>query len=204
MRTQPLAARICCTFSPTTFSSVQSAHGHWCAFTDLYHTSTTIRPKRTDAPSQTSTIPYHTIPDHLRHWCAFTDLYHTIPSTIPDIRSWTRTLRRPGIRHRHLPYHTIPYQMHVLCSVQQRCTFRPTTFSSVQFSSAIPYHTSHSIRQRGRRHVATLHGCACKTTRPAQCLLLLRAPKRTVRALTPGMVWYGVSNGMWLVLPRLA
>ena len=29
--------------------------------------------------------------------------------TVP-IRSWTRTLRLPGIRHRHLPYHTIPYQ----------------------------------------------------------------------------------------------
>ena len=42
----PLAARICCTFRPTTFSSVPPYHtsfstvicGHWCAFTDLYHT----------------------------------------------------------------------------------------------------------------------------------------------------------------------
>ena len=32
-----------------------------------------------------------------------------LPSDIVPIRSWTRTLRPPGIRHRHLPYHTIPY-----------------------------------------------------------------------------------------------
>ena len=31
------------------------------------------------------------------------------PPDIVPIRSWTRTLRPPGIRHRHLPYHTIPY-----------------------------------------------------------------------------------------------
>ena len=31
-----------------------------------------------------------------------------LPSDTVPIRSWTRTLRRPGIRHRHLPYHTIP------------------------------------------------------------------------------------------------
>ena len=30
-----------------------------------------------------------------------------LPSDIVPIRSWTRTLRRPGIRHRHLPYHTM-------------------------------------------------------------------------------------------------
>ena len=34
-----------------------------------------------------------------------------LPSDIVPIRSWTRTLRPPGIRHRHLPYHTIPVQM---------------------------------------------------------------------------------------------
>ena len=32
-----------------------------------------------------------------------------LPSDIVPIRSWTRTLRPPGIRHRHLPYHTIPW-----------------------------------------------------------------------------------------------
>ena len=32
-----------------------------------------------------------------------------LPSDTVPIRSWTRTLRPPGIRHRHLPYHTIPY-----------------------------------------------------------------------------------------------
>ena len=31
-----------------------------------------------------------------------------LPGDVVPIRSWTRTLRRPGIRHRHLPYHTIP------------------------------------------------------------------------------------------------
>ena len=31
-----------------------------------------------------------------------------LPSDIVPIRSWTRTLRRPGIRHRHLPYHAMP------------------------------------------------------------------------------------------------
>ena len=39
-----------------------------------------------------------------------------LPSEIVPIRSWTRTLWRPGIRHRHLPYHmfyhTIPYHQH--------------------------------------------------------------------------------------------
>ena len=38
---------------------------------------------------------------------------HACPQCLPSdtvlIRSWTRTLRPPGIRHRHLPYHTIPY-----------------------------------------------------------------------------------------------
>ena len=33
-----------------------------------------------------------------------------LPSDIVPIRSWTRTLRRPGIRHRHLPCHAMPYQ----------------------------------------------------------------------------------------------
>ena len=40
---------------------------------------------------------YHTIP------------YHRLPSDIVPIRSWTWTPRRPGIRHRHLPYHSIPW-----------------------------------------------------------------------------------------------
>ena len=31
-----------------------------------------------------------------------------LPSDTVPIRSWTRTLRPPGIRHRHLPYHTMP------------------------------------------------------------------------------------------------
>ena len=31
-----------------------------------------------------------------------------LPSDIVPIRSWTWTLRPPDIRHRHLPYHTVP------------------------------------------------------------------------------------------------
>ena len=31
-----------------------------------------------------------------------------LPSDIVPMRSWTRTLRPPGIRHRHLPYHHTP------------------------------------------------------------------------------------------------
>ena len=32
-----------------------------------------------------------------------------LPSDTVPIRSWTRTLRPPGIRHRHLPCHAIPH-----------------------------------------------------------------------------------------------
>ena len=35
---------------------------------------------------------------------AFTLVNHAMPCQF-SIRSWTRTLRRPGIRHRHLPCH---------------------------------------------------------------------------------------------------
>ena len=59
-----------------------------------------------------------------------------LPSGTVPIRSWTRTLRRPGIRHRHhstIPYHTIPVDVLApwpleyavllvpLCSVQFGC-----------------------------------------------------------------------------------
>ena len=36
----------------------------------------------------------------------------TLPSDIVPVRSWTRTLRPPGIRHRHLPCHAISHGMH--------------------------------------------------------------------------------------------
>ena len=36
-----------------------------------------------------------------------------LPSDIVPIRSWTRTLRRPGVRHRHLPCHAMPCQASV-------------------------------------------------------------------------------------------
>ena len=61
----------------------------------------------TGAPSQTSTIPYHTMgvlpstqPVATLGYHIHTLPYHTI----------NVTLRPPGIRHRHLPYHTIPYR----------------------------------------------------------------------------------------------
>ena len=83
-----------------------------------------------------------------------------LPRDIVPIRSWTRTLRPPGIRHRHPPYHTIPYQAtvhHHTSSVHRSsvhhfvqfvlfCTCRRSRwvcvgvsvqFSSVQFSSAV-------------------------------------------------------------------
>ena len=52
---------------------------------------------------------------------------HCLPSDIVPIRSWTwRTLRLPAIRHRHLPYHTMPsFDM----------AYHTTPYSSVQFSS---------------------------------------------------------------------
>ena len=33
---------------------------------------------------------------------------HTMPCPVEPIRSWTQTLRPPGIRHRHLPCHAMP------------------------------------------------------------------------------------------------
>ena len=36
--------------------------------------------------------------------------------TVP-IRSWTRTPRRPGIRHRHLPCHAMPFSSNRVCRV---------------------------------------------------------------------------------------
>ena len=42
-----------------------------------------------------------------------------LPSDIVPIRSWTRTLRWPGIRHRiyhTIPYHAIPYSYDSLSS----------------------------------------------------------------------------------------
>ena len=48
-----------------------------------------------------------------------------LPSGTVPIRSWTRTLRPPGIRHRHLPYHTIPP-----CCIPHRISRTMNQFSS--------------------------------------------------------------------------
>ena len=64
-----------------------------------------------------ATIPYYAecsrAPDYINvgflgRWgtCACPQC---LPSDTVPIRSWTRTLRPPGIRHRHLPYHAIRY-----------------------------------------------------------------------------------------------
>ena len=70
--------------------------------------------------------------------------------TVP-VRSWTRTLRRPGIRHRHLPCHAMPCQQfsgnlapwpleHAVLSVPLR---------SVQFSSAAQFSSVQTATQPG-------------------------------------------------------
>ena len=47
-----------------------------------------------------------------------------LPSDIVSIRSWTRTLRRPGIRHRHLPYQAL--LVRALLSVLPQLCIAPT------------------------------------------------------------------------------
>ena len=54
-----------------------------------------------------------------------------LPGDSVPIRSWTRTLWPPGIRHRHLPYHTIPS-----LAVNYVALLLP--LRAVQFSSASP------------------------------------------------------------------
>ena len=65
------------------------------------------------APTHTQHVECSRAPDYitigfLGRWGTYA-CPQCLPSDIVPIRSWTRTLRRPGIRHRHLPYHTIPY-----------------------------------------------------------------------------------------------
>ena len=63
-----------------------------------------------------------------------------LPSDIVPIRSWTRTLRPPGIRHRHLPYHAIPCTYHAIredpAAHGHWCAF-------TDLYHTIPYHTMH-------------------------------------------------------------
>ena len=79
------------------------AHGHWCTFTDLYHTI----PYHT--MGKTTTLAYSVALLAPLRSVQFSSDPQCLPSDIVPIRSWTRTLRPPGIRHRHLPYHTIPW-----------------------------------------------------------------------------------------------
>ena len=56
-----------------------------------------------------------------------------LPSDVVPIRSWTWTLRPSGIRHRHLPYHTIPY---VIRNRRLNSVVLSAPLRSVQFSLA--------------------------------------------------------------------
>ena len=85
----------------------------------------------------------------------------------------SRTLRRPGIRHRHLPYHTIPFRTDVCCNSQK--TFIaldqyhtipmcgcPCSFMLVRLHRPLPYHTIpyHTIPYHANK---VYHGCGCGT-----------------------------------------
>ena len=62
-----------------------------------------------------------------------------LPSDIVPIRSWTRTLRPPGIRHRHLPYHTIPYHTMLVASGAPSHTSTIPWHSMLSVCLALPY-----------------------------------------------------------------
>ena len=57
--------------------------------------------------AECSRAPDYINVEFLGRWCTYACPQCLSSDTVP-IRSWTRTLRLPGIRHRHLPYHTIP------------------------------------------------------------------------------------------------
>ena len=74
-----------------------------------------------------------------------------LPSDIVPVRSWTRTLRRPGIRHRHLPCHAMPchhlaaHAMHGARSCPSARTQPPTATgapSQTSAGSAMSCHTT--------------------------------------------------------------
>ena len=126
VRTQPLTA----TGAPSQTSTI-SYHTipyHTIPYHTIpYHTIpySTIGPSRSRARPLVHLhrpLPYHTIPysvlttvfshgpmrniGFLGRWGTYA-CPQCLPSDIVPIRSWTRTLRPPGIRHRHLPCHTI-------------------------------------------------------------------------------------------------
>ena len=86
----------------------------------IYGTTANSRQPRS-APNTTmehGACSYNLVP-------AIAHVSHT--SDIVPIRSWTRTLRRPGIRHRHL-HHTIPYHLpyHTIHTAIAKETHVPT------------------------------------------------------------------------------
>ena len=79
-------------------------------------------------------------PDYINYKIGFLGRWGTyacpqcLPSDTVPIRSWTRTLRPPGIRHRHLPYHGMvctPY--HTIPHVRATCTGKLTFRNSPVF-----------------------------------------------------------------------
>ena len=62
-----------------------AAHGHWCAFTDIYHTIP-YHTLQTTSCTWPYVVPVGEDPAAHGHWCAFTDLYHTIPYRTPAIK----------------------------------------------------------------------------------------------------------------------
>ena len=129
-----------------------AAHGHWCAFTDLYHTIPYHAMPRTLRPPgiRHRHLPYHTMPcrvfpcpDHINigflgRWGTYA-CPQCLPSDIVPIRSWTWTLRPPDIRHRHLPCHAIPYHARPYAHGHW-CTF--TDLYHTMPYHTIPYHTA--------------------------------------------------------------
>ena len=81
-------------------------------------------------------------PDYINVGCLGRWGTHACPQCLPSdtvpVRSWTRTPRRPGIRHRHLPchwcaftdlyhtmpYHAMPYRLINARNLDERCIVR--------------------------------------------------------------------------------
>ena len=136
----------------------------------------------TGAPSQTSTIPYHTIPYRRLNSVALLDPLRSVQFS---------TIQTSTIPYHTIPYHTIPYRQPG--RREQRCTFssttfresisRPTSFSSVQLQEGIVLCLlifRAGILDRWGRHYMLCHG-------------------RTTGLV--GTVWYGMvevcEGGAW-------
>ena len=61
-----------------------------------------------------------------------------LPSDTVPIRSWTRTLRPPGIRHRHLPYHTIRRSCLSVRTQPLTATGAPSQTSTIPYHQDLP------------------------------------------------------------------